>query len=121
MFCVVIKGQTTIEHNAQIFEGMCVCRENVSEKLAIGTCLILMSIFVFKGTQINQVPIVMRQPLDLFRFFTVVQERGGLQEVSSVKPVCLSLRKRRQFFVLYYCFTDGELLCNVVSKLSTRL
>lgn len=34
-----------------------------------------------QGTQIAQVPVVMRQPLDLFKFYTVVQERGGLQEV----------------------------------------
>lgn len=39
------------------------------------------------GTQIAQVPVVMRQPLDLFKFYTVVQERGGLQEVSFVKPL----------------------------------
>ena len=38
--------------------------------------------FVFIGTQISQVPVVARQPLDLFKFFTVVQDRGGLQEVS---------------------------------------
>ena len=38
--------------------------------------------FVFIGTQISQVPVVARQPLDLFKFFTVVRDRGGLQEVS---------------------------------------
>ena len=38
--------------------------------------------FVFIGTQISQVPMVARQPLDLFKFFIVVRDRGGLQEVS---------------------------------------
>lgn len=45
-----------------------------------------MLILLLIGTQIAQVPVVMRQPLDLFKFYTVVQERGGLQEVSFVKP-----------------------------------
>ena len=48
-------------------------------------CTWCLFVFVFKGTQITQVPVVMRQPLDLFKFFTVVRERGGLQEVSSKK------------------------------------
>ena len=85
-----------------LFESRSNCsRENVSEKLASWTYLILMPIFVFKGTQINQVPIVMRQPLDLFRFFTVVQERGGLQEVSSVKTKAV-----------FFCFTTALLVVN---------
>ena len=46
-----------------------------------------MLILLLIGTQIAQVPVVMRQPLDLFKFYTVVQERGGLQEVSFVKPL----------------------------------
>lgn len=46
-------------------------------------------VFVFKGTQITQVPILMRQPLDLFKFFTVVRERGGLQEVSLIKQLLI--------------------------------
>lgn len=36
-----------------------------------------------QGTQITQVPVVTRQPLDLFKLYTVVRERGGIQEVSS--------------------------------------
>jgi len=33
---------------------------------------------------------VMRQPLDLFKFFTVVRERGGLQEVSLIKQLLMA-------------------------------
>jgi len=33
---------------------------------------------------------VMRQPLDLFKFFTVVRERGGLQEVSLVTQLLMT-------------------------------
>ena len=46
--------------------------------------------FVSKGTQITQVPVVMRQPLDLFKFFTVVRERGGLQEVSLLTQLLMA-------------------------------
>lgn len=34
---------------------------------------------------------MMRQPLDLFKFFTVVRERGGLQEVSFIKQGWLKI------------------------------
>ena len=33
---------------------------------------------------------MMRQPLDLFKFFTVVRERGGLQEVSTIKQLVMA-------------------------------
>jgi len=36
---------------------------------------------ISQGTQITQVPVLLRQPLDLFKFFTAVKERGGVQEV----------------------------------------
>lgn len=34
-----------------------------------------------QGTQITQVPVLQRQPLDLYKFYTAVRERGGVQEV----------------------------------------
>ena len=44
------------------------------------------------GTPISRIPIMAKQPLDLFKLFKLVVERGGLLEVS--RPFCGSVRER---------------------------
>lgn len=36
---------------------------------------------LFKGTPITRIPIMAKQPLDMYRLFKLVVERGGLVEV----------------------------------------
>ena len=36
-----------------------------------------------KGTPINTMPVISKQPLDLYRLYVIVQEKGGMLEVCS--------------------------------------
>ena len=60
------------------------------------------------GTPITRVPIMAKQPLDLYRLFKLVVERGGLVEVKFMLFVdscfCLLFRTQRLFLVRILCF-----------------
>ena len=53
----------------------------------------LFSFLEEKGTPINTMPVISKQPLDLYRLYVCVQEKGGMMEVSGLDTVIV-LRKK---------------------------